>query len=215
MIRNRENMENEIWRISRGKSPLIAAAIHDGHEVRPEIDAILANMDPPRLRREELAEEDFSHNFLPWFEVAGAPSYVHFPENCNLWTEENPWFGGVASYRGSIRADNDPRFTILRATTENLDVVVDVRFPLQPLQWVAIRPLYPIRNWEIAEFQVFGRGYVYRSLYRSAILDFGAPVVLGKIRWQGTVEEDAQVLIRTRSGTDEEPNRYLAPVTFS
>lgn len=180
----------------------------------PEIDEMLARMNPPRLRQEELAAEDFSLNSLPWFEVAGASSRVHFPESCGSETPENPWFQRISPYKENIRSGNDSRFTILQEVTENLNVVVDFRFPRQPLQWVTVRPLYPIRNWEIAEFQVFGQGYVYRALYRSAVLDFGTPVVLGKIRWQGDVEEDAQVLIRTRSGTDAEPNRYLAPTVI-
>ena len=40
----------------------------------PKIDAILASMAPPKLRKEDLLEEDFSANFMPWFELTAANS---------------------------------------------------------------------------------------------------------------------------------------------
>jgi hypothetical protein len=82
-------------------------------------------------------------------------------------------------------------------------------------QWVAIRPLSPIRNWEIAEFQVFGKGYVPRMVYTTAVLDFGEPMAWGKIRWKGSLDEDAHIFIRTRTGDDLDPNRYWIPANIS
>jgi hypothetical protein len=80
-------------------------------------------------------------------------------------------------------------------------------------QWVTFRPLNPIRNWEIAEFQVFGEGFVPRAVYTTSVLDFAEPVALGKIRWDGGRDPEARVLIRTRSGNDPDPHLYWEPST--
>ena len=99
----------------------------------------------------------------------------------------------------------------LSKETENLDAIVDIRFPSQQFQWVAVRPLNPIENWEIAEFEIFGEGYVERAVYTTAVLDFGTPMAWGKIRWDGLFNEDSNVIIRTRSGNDLDPNLYWVP----
>jgi len=42
-----------IWEITKGHSPVVAAAIHDGHHVREEVSRILALTDAERLREED------------------------------------------------------------------------------------------------------------------------------------------------------------------
>ena len=44
----------------------------------PKIDELLERMGDPRLAKEDLAEEDFMENFLPWYEVSGANSFNNF-----------------------------------------------------------------------------------------------------------------------------------------
>ena len=166
----------------------------------PKIDAILAAMAPPKLRKEDLLEEDFSANFMPWFELAAANSEQ------NLGPFTGGWLRSIIP--GIPNAKSDSRFTVLFADRENLDVVMDFRFPTQQLRWIAYRVLDPIRNYEIAEFQVFGSGYVQRAIYTTAVLDFGQPMAWGNIRWKGTRDPQAQLLIRTRTGHDDEPLLY-------
>ena len=175
----------------------------------PKIDELLEKMGEPGLSKDELPEDDFAENFLPWFEVAAANSIHNFAANCYWQSSESPMFRRIP--RGTSNVTGDPRFVILRKDTENLDVVVDIRFPTQQFQWVAFRPINPIENWEIAEFQVFGEGYIKRAVYTTAVLDFGEPMAWGKIRWKGEIDEDAKLLIRTRSGTDDDPNLYWIP----
>lgn len=43
----------EAWTIERGEGPIIATAIHAGHEVRPEVASLLAVSDTDRLREED------------------------------------------------------------------------------------------------------------------------------------------------------------------
>ena len=166
----------------------------------PNIDQILEQMEPPKLRLEDLLEEDFSANFLPWFELGAASSDQNM----------GPFRGGYVrriTY-GSTDPGSDPRFTILKKDTENQDVIMDLRFSTRQLRWITYRVLDPIRNYEIAEFQVFGNGYVERAVYTTAVLDFGEPTAWGKIRWKGEKDPQGQIIIRTRSGHDDEPIRY-------
>ena len=172
----------------------------------PRVEHWLEAMEPPRLRYEDLDEEDFSANFLPRFEVSGMPGWHAIPADCSTASRLGVWFQRIPLTIED--APNDPRFTRLRRETDSRAVIADIRFPTQPFQWLALRPLTMDRPWEIAEFQIFGQGYVYRAVYTSSVLDWGEPVVLGQIRWQGEKDEDGQILIHTRSGVTPDPNRY-------
>ena len=176
----------------------------------PKVDQLLETMGEPRLAKQSLGEEDFTENFLPWYEVSGANGTLNrIPSHCYLGTPENRWFSRVSSRR--VDAPNDVRLVSLSEETENLDVIVDIRFPTQQFQWVAVRPLNPIENWEIAEFEIFGEGFVERAVYTTAVLDFGEPMAWGKIRWNGEFNEGSNVIVRTRSGHDHDPNLYWVP----
>ncbi len=56
-------MDQPIWQIQYGDGPLVAAALHDGHELRPEVEAWTALDDVQRLRE----EDPFT---APWTSVA-------------------------------------------------------------------------------------------------------------------------------------------------
>lgn len=46
-------MSHPMWKISKGKGPLIATAIHEGHELRDEVAKLTALSDQERLREED------------------------------------------------------------------------------------------------------------------------------------------------------------------
>lgn len=46
-------MTDQIWRLHRGDAPLVATAVHNGHDVRPEVQAHLALDEQNRLREED------------------------------------------------------------------------------------------------------------------------------------------------------------------
>ena len=46
-------MTDQIWRLHVGSGPLIATAIHDGHDVRDDVASHLALSDSERLREED------------------------------------------------------------------------------------------------------------------------------------------------------------------
>jgi hypothetical protein len=90
---------------------------------------------------------------------------------------------------------SDSQLKVLKDARENLDVVVDLRIPTQSIRWLNLRP-FPLRNWEIAELEVYGEGYVEHSTLTTQILDFGRPINWGKIRWSGETPEGARLVQR-------------------
>ena len=46
-------MSTPIWKLLKGGGPLVAAAVHDGHEIRPELLEIMNLEDADRLREED------------------------------------------------------------------------------------------------------------------------------------------------------------------
>ncbi len=53
-------MADGIWRMEGGTGPLVATAIHDGHEVRPEVLRLMAISEPDRLREEDPFTADWT-----------------------------------------------------------------------------------------------------------------------------------------------------------
>ena len=42
----------QLWRLKEGNQPLVAVALHDGHDLRPEVEQLLA-ISPDERKREE------------------------------------------------------------------------------------------------------------------------------------------------------------------
>jgi N-formylglutamate amidohydrolase len=55
--------ENEIWRLTEGAGPIVATAIHDGHDIRPSLRSLLALSEEGRLREED-------PHTGPWTDIA-------------------------------------------------------------------------------------------------------------------------------------------------
>ncbi len=47
------------WTVRRGTGPLVAVALHAGHELRPEVAALMLASEPDRLREEDPATAEF------------------------------------------------------------------------------------------------------------------------------------------------------------
>ena len=113
---------------------------------------------------------------------------------------------------------NETLWTRITRTEANEDPAVDIEIEPQLVRYVALDPnpfgknVYVTsvndKNWEIAEFEVYGQDYVPRASYTSEIIDFDELASWGKIRWAGERHGDAKVLIRTRAGLDDDPNVY-------
>ena len=66
-------------------------------------------------------------------------------------------------------------------------------------------------EFEIAELELYGEGYLPEAVFRSQPIDFGGPVALGKIEWQEEIIGDpdaSQLIIRVHTGSDSTPFVY-------
>ena len=95
--------------------------------------------------------------------------------------------------------NSDPLLTVLESTRENLDPIVNMRFPTRSVRWLTLRT-FPLRDYEIAEFEIYGDGYVHETTYLTPILDFGQAVTWG----QNTL---ARRHARRHSHRDSHPHR--------
>ena len=139
----------------------------------------------------------FEDNYLSWYEIGVADHTAPFwDSNFDRSQRGKRWYMVIDAALG---APNDPAFEILARNRESLDVDVDLLFPTRDLKWIAIRPLDPERDWEIAELEVYGDGFVTRTTYRTWIMDFGREIAWSKIRWAGELPEGTRLLMRTRT----------------
>jgi len=149
---------------------------------------------------ESFGEDSFAENFVEWYEIRVGDNSVAFArspcDKVSIWQGKR-W----------VRT-SDPQLEVLKSVPENLDVVVDLQFPTRSIRWITMRT-FPLRNWEVAEFEVYGQGFVEETAFITQILDFGKPVNWGKIRWSGEVPEGTRVEIRTRTGKTPDPKLYF------
>jgi len=166
---------------------------------REEDALLIQDFVDPKPSPERFGEESFVDNFVAWFEIRVGDNSIPY---------QNGPCGRVPGRRW-IRND-DPLLDVLYSNRENLNVVTDLRFSTRSIRYLYLR-VFPLRNWEIAEFEVYGEGYVEEATFLSQILDFGKPLNWGKIRWRGEAPEGSRVEIRTRTGHTPDPNLYFAP----
>ena len=185
---------------------------------------LIQTMDVPTPEVESFGEDSFLANFLAWYEIrTGDNSVVFAPDPCSGSGSLtcSVCRAGISSdvatskrrtVLGDLRwvRNGDPLLTVLESTRENLDPVVDLRFPSRSTRWLTLRT-FPLRDYEIAEFEIYGDGYVSETTYLTPILDFGQAVTWGKIRWEGEVLDGTRIEIRTRTGHTPDPQLYFAP----
>ena len=165
---------------------------------------LIEEISAPKPALEVFGSDSFVDNLLGWYEIrTGDNTTVFAAGTCD-----------VAGFSKGLRwvRPSDPALKVLKTTTENLDVVVDLRFPTRSIRYLNLRP-FPLRTWEIAEFEVYGEGFVEETSYLTQILDFVQPINWGKIRWSADVPPGTRIEIRTRTGQTPDPNIYFAENT--
>jgi len=97
-----------------------------------------------------------------------------------------------------------------RPRTIRGEILQEISFSLQPVQYIILHPLLPPGRyfWEVAEMEAYGEGYVPEASYLSDFIDLGDLASWGEIRWTGWKDEKARVQIHTRTGLDDDPERY-------
>jgi len=190
---------------------------------RREDVALIESMQAPTPDVGIFGEDSFLDNFLAWYEIRTIDNSVAFaPTPCSgnstfLFNTSSRNTGTVAtSNRRTVLGDlrwvqsGDPKLSVLETTRENLNAIVDLSFPTRSTRWLTLRA-FPLRDYEIAEFEIYGEGFVKETTYITPILDFNQAVTWGKIRWDGVVPDGTRIEIRTRTGQTPDPNLYFNP----
>jgi hypothetical protein len=188
---------------------------------RREDSQFIETMRAPAPALDTFGEDSFLSNFTAWYEIRTGSSDVQFASDpCSgsgrsSTSRRNTGLVATSNRRtvlGDLRwvRNGDPLLSVLETTRENLDPIVDMRFPTQDTRWLTLR-IFPLRDYEFAEFEIYGEGFVHETTYITPILDFSQAVTWGKIRWQGDLPEGTRVEIRTRTGDTPDPLLYFAP----
>ena len=168
-----------------------------------EDDLLLINeLTEPRPPLETFGVDSFASNFLAWYEIRVGDNNVRFAKSPCDKVSANLY--GLRWVR-----NQDPELTVFESNRENLDPVVELRFPTESIRWITAQA-FPLRDWEVAEFEVYGEGFVEETVLVTQILDFGQPINWGKIRWDAEVPEGTRIEVRTRTGNTPDPSLYFA-----
>ena len=109
---------------------------------------------------------------------------------------------------------------VIRARNWEFEIVYeDVENSRGRIELTAL-PEYPVKEllvslaentqgiWEMAEIEVYGRGYTPEAAYVSQVIDLGGPSALGDLSWSAEVDPGADLKLRMRAGDDLGPNIY-------
>ena len=100
-------------------------------------------------------------------------------------------------------------FDLSYDVVENVESVIDMPLPAVPVQQLLFEAPENTRGiWEIAELEIYGRGFAPFARYVSNVIDLGAPASLGRLTWAGQQDDGALLALSTRSGHDADPNTY-------
>jgi hypothetical protein len=132
-----------------------------------------------------------------------------FLESFKIGTSDgDPLKDGRREYTAGWGRDNLD-FDIVYDIRENTRPVMDLELPPRPIQRLLFEAPENVRGiWEIAEFEIYGGGYVPQASYISDIIDLGGEASLGEISWKGSQGPGAKIELSTRSGLDDDPNTY-------
>ena len=167
-----------------------------------EDDLLLINeLTEPRPPLETFGVDSFASNFLAWYEIRVGDNNARFAKSPCDKVSVN--LHGLRWVR-----NQDPQLTVLESNRENLDPVIELRFPTESIRWITAQA-FPLRDWEVAEFEVYGEGFVEETVLVSQILDFGQSINWGKIRWDADVPEGTRIEVRTRTGNSPDPSLYF------
>jgi len=168
-------------------------------------------------------DQDGRTFFLDFGSRVPADSLVFFPRQEGTYANGKPFADDfVRKHRISVSngltyVNEQPLFTLLRDIPVNPNSIFAMKFPQQFIRFVQLR--VGSRNpFEIAEFELYGNGFVPRATYRTQVIDLGEISNYGVLSWaqralelgeSGLVELQGlgktSVTIRMKTGQDESP----------
>lgn len=162
---------------------------------------LIEELTAPKPPLEAFGEDSFAANFLAWYELRKGDNTVRFADSpCDRVSRVTKGLRWVRN--------QDPALTVIESNRENLDAVVELLFPTESIRYITAQA-FPLRDWEVAEFEVYGEGFVEETVLVTQILDFGQPINWGKIRWDADVPEGTRIEVRTRTGNSPDPSLYF------
>ena len=152
-----------------------------------------------------------------------ADSLVFFPRQEGTYANGKPFSADfVRKHRISVSdgltyVNEQPLFTLLRDIPINSNSVFTMKFPQQFIRFILLR--VGSRNpFEIAEFELYGNGFVPRATYRSQVIDLGEVSNYGTISWAQRALElvdgelielpdlgQTSISVRMKTGQDDSP----------
>ncbi len=99
-------------------------------------------------------------------------------------------------------------WTLVRDEQDNLSPAVELDIEPQIARHVYLHPLEVGETWEVAEFEVYGQGFVPQASFLSDPIDLGRASSLGRIWWSGQLDLGAKIVVQSRSGSDDQPEVY-------
>ena len=152
-----------------------------------------------------------------------ADSLVFFPRQEGTYANGKPFSDDfVRKHRISVSdgltyVNEQPLFTLLRDIPINSNSVFTMKFPQQFIRFILLR--VGSRNpFEIAEFELYGNGFVPRATYRSQVVALGEVSNYGTISWAQRALElvdgelielpdrgQTSVAVRMKTGQDDSP----------
>jgi hypothetical protein len=168
-------------------------------------------------------DQDGRTFFLDMGSRVPADSLVFFPRQEGTYANGKPFSDDfVRKHRISVSdgltyVNEQPLFTLLRDIPINSNSVFTMKFPQQFIRFILLR--VGSRNpFEIAEFELYGNGFVPRATYRSQVIDLGEVSNYGIISWAQRALElvdgelielpdlgQTSVAVRMKTGQDDSP----------
>ena len=109
-----------------------------------------------------------------------------------------------------LRSGRVPTFPSMLEVKENTEPEVTLRLD-PPVTTSALQVLIfrqTPKEIGLADFEVYGGGFVGRASYQTDVIAMEDAASWGEIRWSGRRDPDARVEIRTRTGSDPQPEVY-------
>ena len=175
-------------------------------------------------------DQDGRTFFLDLGSRVPADSLVFFPRQEGTYANGKPFSADfVRKHRISVSdgltyVNKQPLFTLLRDIPVNPNSVFTMKFPQQFIRFIQLR-VGSRSPFEIAEFELYGNGFVPRATWRSQVIDLGEVSNYGTISWvQRTLQladgelvalsEPGQtsVAVRMKTGQDDSPRVHFQKV---
>jgi len=104
------------------------------------------------------------------------------------------------------------QWRLVEKAEKNADSTVRVRISSQYVRYIRVVFTTPL-PWEIAELEVYSRGFVPQATYTSNVIDLGDLANFGPLSWSAQEDEQAQVSIFSRVGATPDPYQYFEIAT--